>query len=157
MRALDELIRLGMVKNIGVCNFTKEHLAEAQCYTKNKIVCNQVHYNLSFREPERKGLVEYCRNNDVFLSAWRPVGNLPEDIPLVLKEMCDKYRKTPSQISINWLISQSYITTLSKTRHLGHLEENLGALDWIMDKEDIERLRKEYPNQQDISDDVPLG
>ncbi len=159
MRALDKLIEGGTIKNIGVCNFTKEHLAEAQSYTKNKIVCNQVHYNLMFREPERKGLVDYSQNNDVFLSAWRPVGmdNLLKNIPPVLKEICDKYKKTPSQIAINWLISQPYVITLSKTRQINHLNENLGALGWQMELCDIEKLRKKYPNQQDISDDVPLG
>lgn len=158
MRAFDKLVEDGVVKNIGVCNFTKEHLGEAQSYTKNKIVCNQVHYNLMFREPERKGLVEYCQKNDIFLSAWRPVGKgkLLEEIPSILKEMCAKYKKTPSQISVNWLISQPYIITLSKTRHVNHLNENLGALGWKMEEDDIERLRKEYPNQKDISNVVPL-
>lgn len=156
MRALDKLVENGVVKNIGVCNFTKEHLAEAQGYTKNKIVCNQVHYNLIFREPERKDLVKYCQNNDVFLSAWRPVGNLIGNIPFVLKEMCDKYKKTSSQIAINWLISQPHVITLAKTRQVSHLNENLGALNWQMEPDDIKRLSKEYPNQQDISDDVPL-
>jgi|GEM_PF-6718991 len=28
---------------------------------------------------------------------------------------------------------------------------------WQMDVEDIERLRKEYPNQKNVSDVVPLG
>ena len=159
MRALDELVEKGFIKNIGVCNFNKEHLAEAQSYTKNKIVCNQVHYNLMFREPEKSGLIEYCQKNDVFIIAWRPVGkgNLLEDAPAILKEMCEKYNKTPAQIAINWLISQPYVITLSKTRHIDHLNENLGALSWQMDSEDIERLRKEYPNQQDVSDVVPLG
>lgn len=73
MEALDYLVTEGLVRNIGVSNFTKEHLAEAQSYTKNKIVCNQVHYNLIFREAEATGLLRYCQENDVFLSAWRPV------------------------------------------------------------------------------------
>lgn len=159
IRALDKLVEDGLVKNIGVCNFTKEHLEEAQSYTKNKIVCNQVHYNLEFREPEVTGLLEYCQNNNVFISAWRPIGkgNLLENTPPILKEMCDKYKKTPAQIALNWLISQPYVITLSKTRHIEHLNENLGALGWAMEKEDIERIRKEYPNQQNVSDTVPLG
>lgn len=159
MRAMDTLVEEGLVKNIGVCNFNKEHLVEAQSYTKNKIVCNQVHYNLIFREPERKGLLEYCQNNDIFLSAWRPLqkGNLTEDTSLVIKELCDKYQKTPAQIAINWLISQPNVITISKTRHIEHLNENLSALDWTMEKADIERLRNEYPDQQDVSDAVPLG
>lgn len=159
MLALDELVYNGLVKNIGVCNFTKEHLAEAQSYTKNKIICNQVHLNLIFREPERTGLLSYCQKNDIFLSAWRPVekGKILEDIPKILKEMCDKYQKTPAQIAINWLISQPYVITLSKTTNLDHLQENLGALNWQMEPVDIETLKNEYPGQKDISDAVSLG
>jgi len=36
------------------------------------------------------------------------------------------------------------------------MKENLGALDWTMDDEDIAKLDKEFPNQQDVSDSVPL-
>lgn len=159
IRALDKLVADGLVKNIGVCNFTAEHLAEAQSYTNNKIVCNQVHYNLEFREPEKKNLLAYCQNNDVFLSAWRPVqkGSLLNNIPLVLQETCDKYKKTPAQVAINWLISQPNVITLSKMRNPKHLEENLGALGWQMELEDIEKLRTQYPNQQSVSDAVPLA
>lgn len=159
IKALDELVAQGLVKNIGVCNFNKEHLAEAQSYTKNKIVCNQVHFNLEFREPEVTGLLEYCQKNDVFLVAWRPVGkgNLLEAVPLVLREMCDKYQKSPAQIAINWLVSQPNVLTLSKTRNIEHLKENLGAIGWDMEKADVEKLRAEYPNQKQISDVVPLG
>jgi len=38
-----------------------------------------------------------------------------------------------------------------------HLDENLGALGWEMEKEDIEQLRNEFPDQQDVSDAVPLS
>lgn len=138
---------------------SKERLIEAQSYTHNKIVCDQVHYNLEFREPERSHLVEYCQENDIFLVAWRPVGkgNLLEKVPLIMQEMCEKYKKTPAQIALNWLISQDNVLTLSKTRDVDHLEENLGALGWMMDQDDIERMRSEYPNQKDVSDTVPLG
>lgn len=159
MRALDYLVDQGLVKNIGVSNFNKGFLSEAQSYTKNKIVCNQVHYNLKFREPEASSLLEYCQKNDVFIVAWRPLekGVLLEDVPDVVKKMCDKYNKTPAEIAINWLISQPYVLTLSKTRNIEHLKDNLGAIDWEMEREDIEKLRKEYPNQKNISDTVPLG
>lgn len=159
MQALDELVAEGLVRHIGVANFSKERLAEAQSYTHNKIVCDQVHYNLKFREPERNHLVEYCQENDVFLVAWRPVGkgNLLENIPPIMQEMCEKYEKTPAQIALAWLISQDNVLTLSKTRDVHHLEENLGALGWMMDRGDIERMRGAYPNQKDVSDTVPLG
>ncbi|MBI2552774.1 aldo/keto reductase [Candidatus Uhrbacteria bacterium] len=158
MRALDTLLDSGLIRHIGVSNFSKERIEEAQSYTKNKIVANQVHYNLIFREPERKGLIQYCQAHDIMFIAWRPVekGALTKPGTPVLDEMCIKYGKTPAQIAINWLISQPGIVTLAKTTAIEHLKENLGAVGWTMNPADIERLRTEFPNQQDISDTVPL-
>lgn len=159
MRALDTLKDEGLIRNIGVSNFGVEHLKEAQSYTKHGVVCDQVHYNLEFREPERAGLLAYCQANDVMLVAYRSVqkGAFSEDPPRILQEMCEKYSKTPAQVALNWLISQKNIVAISKTRHLEHLDENLGALGWNMEPEDIERLREEYPDQKSISNSVPLG
>ena len=159
MRAMNKLKDEGMIRNIGVANFGIEHLKEAQSYTNHPIVYDQVHYNLEFREAEHSGLLEYCQTNDILLAAWRPVekGNLLAGIPSILQKMCDKYQKTPAQVAINWLVSQENVVTLSKTRNIEHLKENLGAIGWAMDKTDIELLRKEYPNQKPISDAIPLG
>lgn len=158
MRAMDFLVGQGLVRNIGVSNFTKERMAEAQKFTKNKIVANQVHFNLQIREAQRTGLVEYCRKNDVMLIAWRPIqkGVLLEEKNELMEQMCQKYQKTPAQIAINWLISQKNVVTLSKMGSYDHLVENLGALNWEMDPKDVEKLDKDYPNQQNISDTVPL-
>ena len=159
IRALDKLLSQGLIRNIGVSNFNVQHLTEAQSYTSNKIVCDQVHYNLEFREPEKSGLLKYCQKNDIFLVAWRPIGkgNLLQNIPTVLKEVCDKYQKTPAQIALNWLISQPNAVTLSKMTNGAHLIENLGAVGWQMASEDIEKLRHKYPNQQEVSNVAPLG
>ena len=156
--AMDKLVKEGSVKYLGVSNFALPRLKEAQKLSKNPIVTNQVHYNLIYREPERTGLLKYCQENDILLTAWRPVqkGILTEKGTPIVDEMCQKYNKTPAQIAINWLICQDNVVTLSKMGNLKHIEENLGAIGWSMDKKDIERLRKEFPNQQDVSDRVPL-
>ncbi len=158
MRAMDFLKKEGLIRNIGVSNFNKERLIEAQNCTSNKIVANQVHFNLRFREPERNGLLDYCQKNDVFLVAWRPFGKglMLQDKNDLIDEMCQKYNKTQAQIGINWLIYQKNVVTLSKMRNMDHLKENLGALDFKMEKEDFEKLDKLYPDQQDISDVIPL-
>lgn len=158
MKAMSKLKKEGLIKNIGLSDFSIERFQEARACCEDKIVVNQLHYNLIFREPERKGLVDFCRKNDVFLIAWRPVqyGVLTDISIPIMKEMCAKYHKTPSQIAINWLISQKNIVTISKMRKKEHLEENLGALGWEMDSQDIEKLRSEYPGQKDLSDSVPL-
>lgn len=158
VRALDTLTKEGLVKHIGVSNFTKEHLKDAQSHTKNKIVCNQVYYNLVAREPESSGLLKYCQKNDVLLVAYRPVekGKLLEGVPKIMEELCVKYQKTPAQIAINWLMSQKNVVTIFKTSNAAHLKENLGATGWNLTEGDVELLRKEYPGQTN-GDDLPLG
>lgn len=159
LRALDELKHRGLVKEIGACNFNVQHLAEAQSHTKNKIVCDQVHYNLQFREPEINGLLKYCQENDVMIVAWCPLNRetLLQDVPQIIQQMCVKYNKTPAQIALSWLVSQPNVAAISKTGSQRHLDENLGAVGWHMDQDDIEKIRKEYPDQRKISDNVPLG
>lgn len=159
MKAMVELKDEGFIKNIGVSNFGVEHLKEAQSYSKYPIVCNQVHYNLKVREVEKSGLLKYCQENDIMIVAYRPTekSKLYENVPSVIEEMCKKYKKTFAQISINWLISQPNVVTIAKTRKLEHLEENLGAIGWRMENEDIEKLHQEFPNQVEISDVLPLG
>jgi diketogulonate reductase-like aldo/keto reductase len=159
LKALSELVEMGKVRHIGVSNFNTEHLKEAQSLSKYPIVCNQVHYNLKFREPEREGLLEYCQKQDVLLVAYRPIqrGMLIENPPPILEELSKKYGKTPTQVALNWLMAQPAVTAISKTSTREHLEENLGALGWELEHSDIERLREEYPDQQSISDTVPLA
>ena len=102
-------------------------------------------------------MLKHCQENDVMLVAWRPLqkGILPESA--LLEELAKKYDKTPVQIAINWLISQDNVVTLSKTSNLDHLEENLGAFGWSMEAEDVELVRREFPDQQMVSDAVPLN
>lgn len=158
MKAMNKLHNDGFIKNVGVSNFTIERLEEAQKYSEAKIVANQLHLNLKYRETEQKGLVRYCQEKDVMFVAWRPIqkGTIVDRNVEIINVMCSKYNKTPSQIAINWLISQKNVVTLSKTRNKKHLEENLGALGWEMDATDIERLRNEFPNQESVSNAVPL-
>jgi diketogulonate reductase-like aldo/keto reductase len=159
IKALDFLFENSLIKNIGVSNFSPESMQKAQSLTRNKIVTNQVHYSLLNREPEASGLLEFCQKEDIFLTAYRPVekGILTTDNIPLLKEIADKYHKTPAQIAINWLISQDHVATLAKSSSLEHLKENLGAVGWEMKKEDVEKLRQEFPNKQDISGVVRLA
>ncbi len=156
MRAIDELVEQGLIKNIGVCNMSPRRFEEVQKHTKNKLVCNQVHYNVQYREAEDRDVLKHCQENDVMLVAWRPLqkGILPQSE--LLDELAEKYSKTPSQIAINWLVSQDNVVTISKTSNPDHLKENLDAVSWSMEADDIERIRNEFPNQQMASDAVPL-
>ncbi len=158
MRAFRALQDQGLIKEAGVSNFSVESLRTAQHAFGNPIVLNQVHYNLIYREPELSGLLQYCQDNDMLLMAWRPLekGSILENCPDILLETCAKFDRTPAQVAINWLISQDCVVTLSTMRSERSLKDNLGAFGWEMEREDIEHLRVEFPQQQKISNREPL-
>ena len=158
MKAFDRLMDEGLIKNIGVSNFSVERFKRVQQLSQNKIVVNQVHYNLASRGPEN-GLLEFCQQNDVMLVAWRPLAKgaiIDVEYPF-FDELCDKYHKTRAQIALNWLLSQDNVVTISTMRSISHLEENIAALNWNMASEDIEALRCGFPGQEKISSTLPLS
>lgn len=145
MRAMDYLIESKLIKYMGVCNFTIEQLKEAQSYTKNKIVANQIQYNLMHREPEQTGIVEYCQKHDIMIIAWRPFQqeSVTPKTKLLLDEIASKYSKTPSQIAAIWLMSQPNIVVLSKLNTVNQIEKIIDATKISMDKNDIEKFNSE--------------
>jgi diketogulonate reductase-like aldo/keto reductase len=157
VRALDELVDEGVVRQIGVSNFSPAQFESAQKLSRHKLVCNQVHYNLAFREVELGGVLKQCQDADAFVVAYRPLKKAGFAGAAVVAELAKKYGRTPAQVAINWLVSQDHVVTICKTSDVAHLEENLGALDWTMEPGDVERLRQEYPDQQSVSDVAPLG
>ena len=143
--AMDFLVENKIVRFIGVSNFSIKLLRKAQSYTKNKIVANQVEYNLIKRKSE-DGLLEYCQKNNTILIAYQPVAGGKLAMPgfKVLDKLCEKYNKTQAQIAINWLISKPNVITIPKTSNITHIKENLGAIGWRLSKEDTKKLDKYF-------------
>jgi diketogulonate reductase-like aldo/keto reductase len=104
-------------------------------------------------------VLDYAQKNDILLTAWRPLhyGELANNPPDIIKKMMTKYNKSAVQIALNWLVSQDKVITLAKTSTPEHIDENLGALDFIMDDSDIEEVRADYPDQLEESGSVPLN
>lgn len=153
MRALDDLVAEGLIRHIGVSNFTVAMFEEAQACSANKIVANQVEYSLAVRDHGtfenctgiESEILPYCQTNDVFLVAYKPIdrGTILEPNDL-LDELCAKYNKTRAQVAMNWLVSQDNVVTIPKSANPDRLKENYEASGWYMDEEDVERLREGY-------------
>lgn len=149
MESLDYLVEQKLIKFIGVSNFSVAQMKEAQKYSKNRIVLNQLPYNLDTRNKDYRGgcvnmesdIIPYCQANDVTVVAYRPLerGFLLKPHSL-LDNLSKKYGKTKAQIAINWLVSKKNVIAISKSTNLEHLKENLGAIGWSLSKEDIELL-----------------
>lgn len=142
IKAMDYLIEKKLIKNIGVCDFTIAQLQEIQAHTKNKIVANQLRYNLTFRDPEQQKIIEYCQKNDIMIIAWRPWEQalMNEKTKKLLDELSSKYRKTPMQIALTWLLSQANIVVLTKMNTEKQQKEVADAFDFTIVAEDLKRL-----------------
>lgn len=146
MRAMDYLIDHKLIKNIGVCNFTVKQLQEAQSYTKNKIVVNQLHFNLMYRSPEQMEVVKYCQKNDIMVIAWRPFHQnlLTPKIKILLEEMASKYARTPFQIATAWLTSQPNIVVLTNLDNATQIEKATDAIQVQIEQKDIEKFNSNH-------------
>lgn len=147
-RALNQLVEQGKVKYLGVSNFNLEQLKRAQALADTPLVTNQVPYNLHKRTYVDNGVLEYCQENNILLTAYSPIdrGYLLED-PKV-KEIAEKYAARPSQVALNWLILQPKVIALPMSTKREHLQENLGALDLELSQEDIQKLDQiEFPEE----------
>jgi diketogulonate reductase-like aldo/keto reductase len=152
MKAMDLLVRQKKIRFIGVSNFSVKQLKEAQRCTENKIVNNQIEYNLLTRHSGmynvniESEIVPFCQENEIIITAWKPLvkGILFREKNKLLEELIEKYSKTLAQIAINWLISKKNIITIPKSTNPKHLKENLGALGWKLEQEDIKRLDEDF-------------
>jgi diketogulonate reductase-like aldo/keto reductase len=137
--ALCQLVREGKALSIGVSNFPPALLKEAIALATIPIVCDQVSYCLT---ENRKDLLTYARSQGVALCAYTPLGkgaflDRPE-----LKEVSQKYGKTPAQVALRWLIQQKGVAAIPKASGAKHMKENIDIFDFKLDPLDRQLLSK---------------
>lgn len=149
IEAMDTLIHMGMTRFIGVSKFNATLLAEAQCRARHHLVNNQVSYQLDDRRYEKDGTLEYCAQNNVLVTAYRPLskGALASQNHPLLVALARKYSKTMAQIALNWVMSHQNIATIVRSSNPAHMEENLGALGWDLELEDQTLLEERFGTQ----------
>lgn len=140
LRALNDLVDQGKVKHLGVSNFNLEQLKQAQALADTPLATNQVPYHLHRRAYVVNGVLAYCQENNILLTAYSPIGrgNLIDD-PTV-KQIAENYQASPAQIALYWLIRQPNVIALPMSTNKDHLRENLGALQLELPEEDVEKL-----------------
>ncbi len=150
MDAMSKLVEEKKIRFIGVSNFSVEQLKKARKYSWHPIVANQIEYSLLARNKGaalgcinmESEIIPYCVQNDITVIAYRPLarGDIALQQNPLLQQLAQKYKKTPAQIALNWLISKKNIVTIVKSTNADHLKENLGAMGWEIEKEDRELL-----------------
>jgi len=139
-KALNELVRRGMVRHLGVSNFNLEQLERARMHSESPILTNQVPYNLYDRKYTAMGMLKYCQENKILLTAYSPIdrGALlghPE-----LRKIAENHGAAPAQVALNWLVRQPQVIAIPMSMNVDHLKANLGALELDLTADEIRVL-----------------
>jgi aryl-alcohol dehydrogenase-like predicted oxidoreductase len=134
------------------------------------LASNQVQYSLVYRKPEVDGTLDACRELGITLIAYSPLGMgaltgkysaqhraggffrriLPnfsrramdtvQPVLNLLREIGERYSKTPSQVALRWLIENPIVLPIPGAKNGRQAAENAGALSFSLTPEEVEAL-----------------
>ena len=139
-RALNKLVRDGKVRHLGVSNFNLRLLKESQALSETPLITNQVPYSLSDRSYIHNGVLEYCQQNDILLTAYEPVDKGHLNVNQALRSVAAAHNATPYQIALAWLISQPRVITIPMSLNPGHIRENFESANIELTREEFKML-----------------
>jgi aryl-alcohol dehydrogenase-like predicted oxidoreductase len=168
MPGLRTLLKEGVIRHVGVSNFSLEQWQRAEESLGSPVLSNQVQYSLAVRKPD-KDLVPWAQDHDRLVIAYSPLaqgllsakydatnspggvraGNvlfLPENIeragPLLgaLREVAARHDARPAQVALAWLIRRPNVVVIPGASNVAQLESNAAAADLELSDEDDRQL-----------------
>lgn len=139
-KALNQVVRAGKVRYLGVSNFNLNELQEALRLSETPIVTNQVPYSLATRRYIDNGVIPYCQANGIVVTAYSPVeeGRLRSNA--ALETIAAAHGVAPFQIALAWLVNQSGVITIPMSQDEVHLRQNLEAGELLLSEQEMRSL-----------------
>ncbi|TKX75385.1 aldo/keto reductase [Halorubrum sp. GN11_10-6_MGM] len=135
LRAMAELRDRGLVRDVGVSNFSAYQLSCAHHISDVPIAVNQIEFHPWFQRPD---LVDYCRESDTVIEAAAPLARTDVFGDEVVAELAEKYEVHPAQVVVRWAID-SGVVPLPRSSTPDHVRAN-AETDWELDEADRRRL-----------------
>lgn len=135
-RAMEAIYRSGKAKAIGVSNFLPQHLSPLLRTAEIVPMVNQMEFRPGYPQTE---CAEWCLAHGIVPEAWRPLGAGAALNGELLKELSEKYSKTPAQICLRWVL-QHGLTPLVKSAKPVRMRENLDVYDFALSEEDMVKI-----------------
>lgn len=135
----------GLIRHLGVSNFSIKKLDALGCESGTKPEMNQIELHPFLQQNK---MLEYCKSNQIFLTAYSPLGS--GDRPAALKsknepsllknkiilEIAEKNNCTPAQVLIKWAVKRG-TAVIPKSVTPARLAENLNAVDVSLSEQDM--------------------
>jgi 2,5-diketo-D-gluconate reductase A len=135
-KAFVRLQKDGRVRSIGVSNFNRDHLERVIGETGVTPAVNQIELHPRFQQ---RALRAFHDQHGIKTESWSPLGRGAPLSEPVLVEIAAKHRKTAAHVVIRWHLDSDLIV-IPKTVRLERLKENIGALDFKLDGDDMRRI-----------------
>eukprot|EP00884_Botryococcus_braunii_P000023 jgi/Botrbrau1/10020/Bobra.0012s0107.1 len=148
-QAMEKLVDDGLVKSIGVSNFSVKKLEDLVTYARIVPAVHQIEVHPYFRNSYN---VDFCHSKGIHVTAYSPLGspdsatmqNRGESPPELLKDpvvakIAEKLGKHPAQVLIRWAI-QNKTSVIPKASSKSHLRSNLDVLSWELSAQDFKEL-----------------
>ena len=135
-KAFVRLQKDGRIRSIGVSNFNRDHLERIIGETGVAPSVNQIELHPRFQQ---KALRAFHDQRGIKTESWSPLGRGRFMSEPSIVDIAAKHRKTPAQVVIRWHLDSGLIV-IPKTVRLERLKENIGALDFRLDAEDMRRI-----------------
>lgn len=152
-QAMEELVRAGLVRNIGVSNFNVALLRDLVAYAKIPPAMLQVEMHPYLTQEK---LLRFCLNEEIAVTAFSPLGAAsyvslgmaePDESVLeqpVVRDIARRHGKSPAQIVLRWGVQRRTAVVVKSTR-MERLCENLALFDFDLsadEMDDISRLNR---------------
>jgi len=143
-RALNRLVRDGKVKHLGVSNFKLKYLKEAQHHSETPLLTDQVPYSLPDKEYVKNGVLEYCQENDILLTAYSPLKFRDLKVNKTIRAIADAHDASSAQIALAWLIAQPGVITIPMSLNPDHIAENIATAEIQLSPSEMAQLGSLY-------------
>jgi diketogulonate reductase-like aldo/keto reductase len=138
--AMEELVKLGLVKAIGISNFTTMMILDLLSYATVPPAVNQIELHPYLQQTR---FVEFCQHKRIVVTAYSPLGRPGTGGKLindpVIGDIATKHEKTPAQILLRWGIQRDTIV-IPKSITRKRIQENFDVLDFELSRTEMQAI-----------------
>jgi len=145
-KMITSLIKKGKCLYTTFTNGNIDIIKKYKTVFKKKFVAHEVCFNFEVRENMDFGIIPWHERNDLLTVTYQPLRRnrtAKRSWPLLV-ELSKKYKKTQNQIILNWIYTKGFLP-LVKSENKSHIDENVRALEFKIDENDLKKLDKFRP------------
>ena len=135
-RAMEEAVKAGKIRAIGVSNFRKHHLEELLKTAEIKPAVNQIMLNPSDLQSD---VVKVNEELGLLSEAYSPLGTGGLLGNEVVNEIANEVGKSPAQVLIRWSLEHEFLP-LPKSVHDKYIAANIDVFDFELNDEQMSKL-----------------